>query len=308
MTTDSPPRVALVVGASSGIGRETALGLARCGMRLALAARGRAALEAVAEGCRAAGALDVYVHPVDVGERDQVEELIGATVGRFGRLDAVVVSAAVTVFGGFEEIPPEVFDKVLQTNVTGTVSIVRAVLPHLRRSGRGDLVLVSSLLGRAAVPYQSPYILSMFAMNGLIRLLRHEYRGRGVRIHGVYPGAVDTPIYAAGGNYTGRDVRPPPPVHDPEAVARRIVRAVRGRCGVEHNVGPENRMIVFGFRRLPWLYDAIVEPLVRAVMFTSQRRRSGPGNVFEPVPHAPDGPRPGDHPAAVDGVSRPVAR
>lgn len=307
MTTDPTPRVALVVGASSGIGRETALGLARNGLRLALAARGRAALDVVADECRAAGA-DVLVHLVDVGERDRVEQLVAATVERFGRLDAVVLTAAVTAFGRFEDIPSDVFDGVLRTNLTGTVNVVRAALPHLRRSGRGELVLFSSVLGHAAAPYQAPYVLSKYGVTALVRLLRHENRGRGVRIHGVYPGPVNTPIYAAAGNYAGFDLRPPPPVSDPSAIARRIVRAVCGRGRREHNVGVLNHVVVLGARLLPRVYDAIAAPVARAMMFTSRRRRPRPGNVFEPLPNAPEGTRPGDHPAAVDGASRPIAR
>lgn len=306
MDTDPAPRVALIVGASSGIGRETALGLARNGMRLVLAARGRDALETAAAECRTAGAADVLVQPCDVGERDEVDRLVAAAVGRFGGLDAAVVSSAVTAFGRFDDIPPDVFDRVVRTDVIGTANVARATLPHLRRSGRGELVLVGSLLGHAVAPYQAPYILSKYAITAFVRLLRQENRGRGVRVHGVYPGPVNTPIYATGGNYVGSEVRPPPPVHDPSTVARRIVRAVRGRGGLEHNVGMENHVIVFGFRRLPRLYDAIVGPLVRTIMITSRSRVPGPGNVFEPLSPAAAGPRPGDRPEAVDGTVRPV--
>jgi NAD(P)-dependent dehydrogenase (short-subunit alcohol dehydrogenase family) len=305
MTSDPAPRVALIVGASSGIGRETALGLARHGMRLVLAARGREALETAAAECRTAGAADVLVQPCDVGERDEVDRLVAAAVGRFGGLDAAVACAAVIVFGRFDDIPPDVFDRIVRTNVIGTANGARATMPPLRRSGRGELVLVGSLLGHAVVPYQAPYILSKYAVTAFVRLLRQENRGRGVRVHGVYPGPTNTPIFAVGGNYMGSDVRPPP-VRDPSTVARRIVRAVRGRGGQEHNVGVENHLIVLGFRRLPRLYDAIVGPLVRTIMITSRPRVPGPGNVFEPLPPAAAGPRPGDRREAVDGTVRPL--
>lgn len=144
----------LVVGASSGIGAATAVRYARDGARLALAARTPAALADVAARCRAAGAADVLVHPMDVRDRAGCADLVAAAVGRFGALDVVVHSAGVTAFGRFDDIPPEVFDGVVATNLLGAANVVRAVLPSYRERGRGrgSVVLVGSVLGHAAGP------------------------------------------------------------------------------------------------------------------------------------------------------------
>lgn len=278
---------ALVIGATSGIGRETALGFARQGARVALAARSRPALDLVAADCRAAGAADVLVHPVDIGERAQVRALTDAALARFGALDVTVAAAAVTAFGRFDDIPAEVFDRVVRTDLIGTANVAREALRHLRRRGHGHLVVVGSLLGRTAAPYQAPYVMSKFALDALIRILRQENRDRpGVAVHGVYPGPVDTPIYPNAGNYTGRRASVPPPPYDPATVAARIVRLAGARGHRDRDVGWVNAPLTAAFRLLPGVFDAVVGPLMRALSLSGDPIPPTPGNVSEPAERA----------------------
>src|SRR3712207_4162584 len=147
----SGPRVLVVTGASSGIGRAVALEAAAAGEHLVLAARGDESLSEVRRTCTERGALSALVVPTDVGNDDEVAALVRQTLERHGRIDAVVNSAGVVAYGQAEEIPREVFDGVVRTNLTGSANIARHVLPVLRAQGRGTLVLVGSVLGHLKI-------------------------------------------------------------------------------------------------------------------------------------------------------------
>jgi len=198
-------KVVVVTGASSGIGRETAIRYAEQHARLVLAARSEDALLRVAGECRAAGATDVVVHVTDISDAAQVETLFEVAVARFGRVDVAVQCAAITAFGRFEDVPASVFDRIVATNLIGSANVARSALHHFHDSGTGHLVLIGSLLSTVAAPYQTAYVATKFALRGLIRALRQENRHMpGIRVHGVYPGPVDTLVYGTASNYFGR--------------------------------------------------------------------------------------------------------
>lgn len=273
--------VVVVTGASSGIGEETALRYAGRGARLVLAARTEGALQRVAGECRAAGATDVLVQPTDIAVRGDVEALFDAADQRFGRIDIVVQSAAVTAFGRFEDVPAEVFDSIVQTNVIGSANVARCALQSFRKHGTGHLVLIGSLLGTVAAPNQSAYVASKFALNGLVRSLRQENRHLpGIRIHGVYPGPVDTPVYAAASNYSGRTPRVPPTAVKPSSVVSAIVRATERRRSSERQVGLVNRPVIAMYRLLPPVYDVLMGAFLRTFAFSSESTEQTDGNVF----------------------------
>ncbi|MEU0498759.1 SDR family NAD(P)-dependent oxidoreductase [Mycobacterium sp. NPDC006124] len=278
------PRVVVITGASSGIGRETALRYAARRDRLVLASRTESMLQTVAEECLTAGARDVVVQPTDIGEFGEVQQLFDVAVAAFGRVDVAVQCAAITAFGRFEDLPEDVFERIIRTNLIGAANVARCALAHFRIRGDGHLVLVGSLLGRVAVPYQSAYVASKFALNGLVRSLRQENRGTpGVRVHGVYPGPVDTPVYATSVNYLEHTPRVPPSADAPATVAKAIVGETdRGRS-TERNVGWVNIPAILVYYLLPGVFDALVGPLVRATLFTTAKdaprapRRLRPG-------------------------------
>ncbi len=176
------PRTALITGASSGIGRATALLLAAEGASLVLLARGRSALETTADQCRAAGAAGVVVAPCDLLDRDAVADV----VGRAGPLDLVVHSATVMAYGDVEDLPADVFDHVVDTAIKGTANLARPVLAGFRRRGRGDLVVVSSLLASITAPTMGAYATAKWGQLGLVRTLQQETRDvPGIRIAAV---------------------------------------------------------------------------------------------------------------------------
>lgn len=281
--TDAP-RVVVITGASSGIGRATAHQLAAKGDSVVLVARSEQPLAGTAAECRELGATDAMVIAADVTERKQVEASLRDVVARQGRLDAVVHSAGVVAYGDFVDIPPDVFDRVIHTNVIGTANVARSALTLMREQGRGSVILLSSVIGHIAVPRMSPYVVSKWAVRSLARELQLEHRGfPDVHVSCVAPGSVDTPIYVQGATYAGSVGRPPPPVMSPERVARSIEKAI------EHprpriRVGPVNRLLALGFSLTPTLFDALVGPLADIATVDPEPVASTPGNVLEPKP------------------------
>src|SRR4051812_11482154 len=255
--TGAPLNV-LITGASSGIGRATALELAGRGAALVLTARGRESLEETAAEVRAAGAAEAMVCPTDVNDADAVEAVVTAAVQRLGRLDVVVHSAQVMAYGRIEDLPREVYETVVDTGVHGTANIARAVLPVFRRQGAGHLVVVNSLLGSIAAPLMGSYVAAKWGQLGLVRVLQHETRDvPGISISAVQPGGVNPPIYVQAGSWAGSTGRPPPPVYSPQRVMRAVVSTIdRPRRIVQS--GLLNPLVAAGFRFFPGLYDLLV--------------------------------------------------
>lgn len=285
MTGDDTTRGAvLVTGASSGIGRATAHLLASRGTPLVLASRSPEALELARQECVGRGSPRVLVVPTDVGDRDAVEALFDCAVSELGGLAGVVHAAAVLAYGRFVDVPPEVFDRVQTTNITGTANVARAALRRFEAGDGGSLVVVGSVLGKISVPYLGSYVTSKWATHGLVRALQVEARSTpGVRVSLVSPGGVNTPVYTQCGSYTGHPGHPPPPVYPPERVAEAVVRAL-GRPRRDADVGVANWVMVTGFRLLPGVFDLLVGPMMRLL---GQGRASvdpHPGNVLEPRP------------------------
>lgn len=277
------PRVVMVIGASSGIGRATAHALAERGDRLVLASRSPGVLEQVHQECVARGAGEVVVVPTDVRDADAVDALFDEAVERLGRVDGVVLTAGVLAYGHFEEVPREVFDATIATNVLGAGNVARAALRTFRAQGGGSLVVLGSVLGKMTASLMSPYAASKWAVHALVRTLQIEARRiPGVGISLVSPGGVNTPIYKLAGSYTGRSGHPPPPVDAPEKVAAAIVKAL-DRPRREVSVGLANPVMVLGFRALPGVFDVLVTPLMRLFGQSRVRVEPHPGNVLEPV-------------------------
>lgn len=175
-------KVALVTGASRGIGAAAARALAAEGVSLALASRSGDDL----------GLPDAVARPCDVRTPADLEALVSEAVERFGRLDIVVANAGVGAYGSFLDLPPEQLEEMIDVNVKGTLYAARAALPHLIASGEGDFVTLASEAGRRGLPYEAVYCSSKFAQVGFTRALDHELREHGVRCTNVCPGGVAT--------------------------------------------------------------------------------------------------------------------
>jgi short-subunit dehydrogenase/carbon monoxide dehydrogenase subunit G len=302
-TTTERPTAALVTGASSGIGRATALLLAREGLHVVLTGRAPDVLKLLAEEILEAGGT-ASVEELDVRDAEAVHRVVAQAADEFGRGLAIVHSAAVVAYGNVEEVPAEVMTGVVNTNVFGTIAVCRAAMDAFRRTGGGHLVVIGSLLGEIATPYMSAYVLSKWAIHGLVRTLQIEARQReGVAISLIAPGGIDTPVYRQAATVLGRHGSPPPPVLQAEDVARRVWWVLR-HPRRQTNVGPANLVTIAGFRLFPAVYDALVTPLMRNFGLDAwQALPPTAGNVDSPQHPAPE-----EHTMSEDSaLSRPRA-
>ncbi|HYH23966.1 MAG TPA: SDR family NAD(P)-dependent oxidoreductase [Blastococcus sp.] len=278
------PITALVTGASSGIGRATAVQLGGRGARVVLLARGRESLEAAAREVRDAGAAAVTVCPADLLDEDAVRAVVDSAVAEFGRLDVVVHSAQVMAYGRVEDVPTDVYERVVDTAVHGTANLARSVLPVFRRQRAGHLVIINSLLGNVAAPLMGSYVVAKWGQLGLARVLQQEVRDEpGISVSIVQPGGVNTPIYAQGASYVGSTGRPPPPVYSPQRVARHVLATLdRPRRVVQ--AGLFNPLVTAGFRLLPGVYDVLIGPLLQKLAIANDEVPPTEGNVFRSDP------------------------
>jgi NAD(P)-dependent dehydrogenase (short-subunit alcohol dehydrogenase family) len=175
-------RVALITGASRGIGAATAKALAGAGAHVAVASRS-------GDNPGIPGAL---AQPCDVRDPAALEAMVRATVERFGGLDILVVNAGVGAYGPFLELPVADLEEMIEVNVKGALYAVRAALPELLKSDAADIVTVASEAGRRGLPMEVAYCASKFAQVGMTRALDHELREQGVRCTSVCPGGVAT--------------------------------------------------------------------------------------------------------------------
>jgi short-subunit dehydrogenase len=246
-------KTALVTGASSGIGRATALALAREGVCLALASRHMDALEASAAETRRLG-VETFVIQTDVADPAAVSAMGAAVLGHFQRVDILVASAGQYVRGPLIEPEPELLERAMAVNFYGAVNTVRAVLPGMLAQRSGHIVLVSSLDGRRGLPTDGPYVASKAALSGYGDVLRQELHGTGVGLTVLSPGRVDTPLIET--------LRVPwiSPKMPPERVARAILHAIR-RNHAEVILPPQGWLLVLSSVLFPGLTDQAVRRL-----------------------------------------------
>lgn len=215
-------QVAIVTGASSGIGRATALALAKQGAKLVLAARREAQLAQLAEEIRGLGR-QALILPTDVSNQRQVEDLVASALAEMGKVDILVCSAGEYVRAPLDKLSAAKIEHSLAVNFFGSVYPILAVLPHMRAQHHGYIVAVTSMDGKKGLPPDAPYVSAKFALTGFLEVLRQELHGSGVYVSNILPGRVDTEMI----NY----LRVPwiSAKIAPEVVAEAIIRAILKR-------------------------------------------------------------------------------
>ena len=251
--------VALITGASSGIGAALARELARGGADLVLAARREDRLRDLAREIEAAGRQALVVR-CDVTRDGDLERAVAAAVERFGRLDIAIANAGFGVAGRAEELGLDDFRRQMETNVFGVLRTLYASLPELRKT-RGQFVVIGSVAGHVPTPMTSAYSMSKFAVRGLAESIHDELADSGIAVTLVSPGFVDSDI---------RRVDNKGQVHDSAAdpipgwlrmptdrAARTIARAIRRRRR-EVIVTGHGKALVVLYRHAPWLMNFLI--------------------------------------------------
>lgn len=216
-------RVVALTGASSGIGQALAVELAKRGAHLSLSDVDEVGLARIKEQCEALGA-SVFVQVVDVASKEALEAWAEATSNHFGVVHAIINNAGIAVHGTIEELPDEVFERVMQVNFWGVVHGTRAFLPYLKRAKDAHVVNLSSLFGLVSIPGQSVYNASKFAVRGFSEALIQELAILSPHVHCtcVHPGGVKTNIARAAG-FVGQQLGST----DLERLARRFDKMAR---------------------------------------------------------------------------------
>lgn len=210
--------VALITGASSGIGAATADSLARTGARLVLTGRDSEQLKAVAARTGAASVL-----PADLTEPDGPQRLVDAVIAAEGRVDVLVCNAGAGWSGPITDMPSVKAAELVTLNLLAPINLARLLAPGMAERGSGHMVFVSSIAGEVGLRNEAVYAATKAGLNGLAESLAYELRDRGVCISVVLPGAVDTPFFSHRGRPYSRDRPAPIPA---EQVARAITDAV----------------------------------------------------------------------------------
>lgn len=276
-------QVVAVVGASSGIGRETALQFAHKGARVVVAARSQAGLDSLVEEIRQFGG-EATAITADVADFEQVKAIANKAIEQYGRLDTWVHNAAVEIYATFEDTTPEEFRQVMEVNFLGQVHGAKAALPHLKTNG-GALIHVTSVEAIRALPLQSAYAASKHAVSGFLESLRVELKRENapVSVTEIRPASINTPFFNKAVTKLGVTPQGAPPLYPPSAVAEAIVYVA------EHPtrdliVGDAGKIIALMQNISPALVDGyMVQSGFDAQKTNQPKAADAPNNLYQPI-------------------------
>jgi len=274
-------QVIVITGASSGIGLTTARMAAQRGARVVLAARSTEVLARVVSEIEAEGGQAVAV-TADVGRRDDVQAIADEARASFGGFDTWVNVAGLTVYGPLSAIDDADHERLIQTNLWGTVNGSLVAVEHLRRHG-GALINIGSVASDLAFPFQGLYATSKHAVKGFTDTLRMELIAEGapVSVTLVKPASIDTPLPNRARNYMEREPTLPPPIYPPSEVANAILHAaVHPQRDIF--VGGGGKMFVMGKEFVPGAYDELA-PTIIALQRRSETPRNPTGALHAPT-------------------------
>ena len=274
-------KLVVITGASSGAGRAIAVEFAKYGTRLVLAARNQQALEEVAAECEEPGA-KVLVIQTDTRDKKSIHDLAKNAFEYGGCIDIWINNAGVLAAGALEDIPAEVNEDVIRTNLIGYIHGAHAVLPYFKQQGYGMLVNNISVGGWFATPYMSAYSASKFGLRGFFESLKGELNlYPNIHVCDLYPAFLDTPGMQHAANYTGKYLKPAPPVYDPRKVAKAIVSLVN------HPQSKTTIGAASGFLRMVYyLFPTLSRNITAAAMRTYLKQAHPIANTSGNVLHA----------------------
>jgi len=275
-------QVVVITGASSGIGRETAMRFARRGARVVLTARNEEALRTVESAITGEGGRALAI-PADVTDWNQVQQVAQRAVDTFGGIDTWVSNAAVSVYGAFRQVPVEEYRRVMDVNWMGQIHGAKAALPHLHKSG-GTLIGIGASTSKFPMPLQSTYVASAWALKGFYDTLRLEqqHEESGVQVSFIMPSSTNTPFYEHAKTYLGVKPGPLPPVYEPGAVADAIIYAAH-RPVRDLQVGPGALLAL-----AEGIWPRVADAYIKRVAFDRQlsyqpKAPDAPNNLWQPM-------------------------
>ncbi len=261
-------KIALVTGASSGIGRDAAIDLARRGATVAICARRLDRLEETLHACRR-HAPGSRAYPCDVRDREQIRRTVAAARADLGPIDILLNNAGVSAYHLFTEAPDDEFEELMRANFFSALYFTRDVMPSMIERGTGAVVFISSLAGRMATWRHTAYSASKFAVTGLADALYYEVKGHGVHVAVIQPGAIRTELFEKGPGFEHLRHMVEPRFVGTEVVTRAVAKAIE-----------KERFEVFAPSRyaIVWKLRALFPRLVMrgALSFVARKFEPGP--------------------------------
>jgi short-subunit dehydrogenase len=251
-------RVAIVTGASRGLGHYCARSLAAEGMKLVLAARSREELESTAAGLRDTGASAVAV-PTDVTDRNDLRALVARATDEFGAIDVLVNNAGSVTVYPYDQLDVDDIERVIDLNLTSAMVLTRLCLPGMLERRRGHIVNMSSVAGLFGAPFDEVYAATKAGLIGFTQSLRAEFRARGVSASAICPGYVEgAGIYQEGLQFHERPASRLSGTTTPHAVAKAVVSAIKhDRPHVNVNSSPVRPLAAISPGFAEWLLERI---------------------------------------------------
>jgi NAD(P)-dependent dehydrogenase (short-subunit alcohol dehydrogenase family) len=278
-------QVVVVMGASSGIGRETALRFAKRGAKVVIAARSEAGVRSLEDGIRELGG-EASAVVTDVSEFEQVEAVAQIAIEEYGRLDTWVHLAAVGLFAPFDQTEPDEFRRVVDVDLMGQVYGAMAALPRIKREGSGALVHISSVVGKRSTPLESAYSASKHGVEGFLESLRVELLHDGwgsIGVTNVIPAAINTPFFSKARTKLGVKPKGFPPIYQPGVVADAILYSAE-KAPREIVAGGAGKGMLITQRLSPRLMDTLMVRGGFGSQMTDEPKSSAdPDGLYAPV-------------------------
>ena len=275
-------RTIVITGASSGAGRAIALAFAERKVKLVLASRNFEELKEVAMACEDLGAI-VRLVETDVTDPGAMINLAAQAAEFGGNIDVWVNNAGVLAAGAFEEMPMEVIDQVIRTNLMGYIHGAHAVMPYFKKQDRGILINNISIGGFLPVPYGVGYSASKFGLKGFSAALKAELSSfPNIHICDAYPAFLDTPGIQHAANYTGKQLKPAPPTYDPNRLAMAVVQ-LADQPRSEIMIGSVSLLLKLSYGLFPTLIRNITAAVIKGYLNRAEEIAKTDGNVFHTV-------------------------
>jgi short-subunit dehydrogenase len=275
-------QVALITGASSGVGWQTAIRLGNEGMRLCVSARRATALEELRAHLAGQG-VECHVVPGDAAVAEDIERVVAECARHYGKIDVLVNNAAVQIYAPFEGYTWEEIERVFTVTCFSYLRFAREVLRHFHSRGSGHIINVLSMLSIGGAPLLSSYAAAKHAVLGWAESLRLELMGSGIELSTILAPSVATPMFDHAQMKLGRAPKPLPPVYDPDVVAKAVVRCAHKPA---HRVMPvflQGTLIFWVQQLAPWIGDFVLSRWGARLQMRGQAVDPQKGNLFTPV-------------------------
>jgi len=278
-------QVVVVFGASSGIGRITALRFAQSGAKVVVSARSEEGLSSLVHEIESSKG-SAFAFPADASDFEQVRALAAAAAQQYGRIDTWVQVAGVGIYAPFERTSPEEYQQIIDVDLLGVMHAAKAALPYLTGSGSGVFLPVSSVEAVRPLPFHSAYAAAKHGVHGFVQALRLELEHERVpvRITEIQPASINTPFFSDAKTKIGVKPTGLPPIYPPEMVAEAILHAATHEDSNEVIVGGAGKAMAVGQRVSPRLMDKMIGAVgFRGQKTTKPKSDSAPNNLYGPV-------------------------